>query len=109
MEILVANGTNGNGSAKVDVKTVIEYSFKLVSIILVPLLIWMVTLMISLDKELAVIKGNRFTISNGYELQQEIRDLESSLRAEMPPIEWKNRVIELERCQRLLELGRDCS
>lgn len=89
-------------------KTLIEWAFRLISLTLIPLVIWAGSLLIKLDKDVAILKSNQFTAQDGFDLTQQMVEMERNIRADTPPKEWKDRVIELESCVRNLELGRVC-
>lgn len=95
-EILMAAANNGN---KIDVKSVIEWGFKLVTIFVLPLVIWMITLLISVDKRLAILEENRFTAADGVELSGDVNFLQTEV------LKMENRISSLEACQIKIRTG----
>ncbi len=95
-------------TAKVELKTVGEWAFRLLSLIIVPMLLWMITLLLTLDKDVSVMKSNRLSAADGYELRQYIDNIEVEIRKDMPPEEWKARIIEMEDCIVKLQLNQLC-
>ena len=79
-----------------------DVSVKILIPLMVVLLTWMVGEINELNKQQAVTNGNRFTAIDG--LQMEAR-----IRRDMPPSEWRERIIELENCIGQLQLGRECA
>lgn len=100
---------NGNGQpVKLDLKTIGEWGFRLTSLVLLPLMIWMITLLLSLDKDVTVMKSNEFTVSDGFKITTELTNSINLLREDMPGQEYKDRVSELERCVVRLQLRQTC-
>lgn len=85
--------------SKIDVKTVIEWSFKLISMIILPLVIWMITLLLSVDKRISIMEGNRFTATDGIELREDVTTIQRDI------LDIRTEVDGLVRCQIHLRTG----
>jgi len=69
---------------------------------------WMTTTVVELQYTQASVMANRFTAADGLELARQLLEMERSIRQDMPPEEWRERIYNLEECQVQLELGRAC-
>lgn len=93
----MATSTNGT---KVDVKLLVEWGFKIVTVVLLPLMIWIVTLLIELDKRVSIMEGNQFTSGDGIEMREDISTLQTTVT------EMKDDINSLESCQIKLRVGK---
>ena len=102
----IENGYNPstNTSNNLNIKSIIEWVGKLISLIILPLLLWMITLLISLDKRVSIIESNEFSSSDAIKMVQDISTLQRDL------IESNQRIVDLQQCQIKLRLGKadDC-
>lgn len=94
----IENGIQNN-SGKVEIKTVIEWMIKLSSVLLIPLMIWLISLVISLDKRVSIIEGNRFTTGDAIQMRSDISGTQDDL------IDIQARMSKLEDCQVKIRLG----
>jgi len=96
---------SNNTDNKVDTKILFEWLIRLTTIVVLPLLVWLVMLVLSLDKDVAIFKENRFTTNDAYILREMLSNEHNMIRSSIPS---KERVAKLEDCVRNLQLGRNC-
>jgi len=85
--------TNNDG---INLKSVIEWGFKIVSMIILPLIIWMITLLISLDKRVSIMEGNILTATDGIQLREDVQTTGRDV------LNMERRISSLEECQIVL-------
>lgn len=102
----IENGYNPsrNTSNNLNIKSIIEWGGKLISLIILPLLLWMITLLISLDKRVAIIERDEFSSSDAIKMVQDISTLQRDL------IKANQQIFDLQQCQIKLRIGKanDC-
>jgi hypothetical protein len=63
----------------VDAKTIIAWAFKLLSVVAIPLLVWMISLLLSTDKRVAVMERNYLTANEGIELREDVTTIQRDM------------------------------
>jgi len=93
------NIVNSRPVETVDISSVVDWGFRLVSMVILPLVLWMITMLISIDKRVAIMEGNRLTATDGMELRVDISTIQKDL------LKGERRIGTLEECQIKIRVG----